>query len=101
MNGQNNLIESTNQLIKQYISSYKYYQSLAVHELDEQFEKDFRVQVYSSMFLKQTNKHACSLQIDRIINGVVRFIESYDIDSLIALFEFFNTKLFNNLDEVL
>lgn len=51
MNGQNNLIESTNQLIKQYISSYKYYQSLAINELDEHFEKDFRVQVELNIFL--------------------------------------------------
>ncbi|KAI6176823.1 hypothetical protein M3Y97_00840600 [Aphelenchoides bicaudatus] len=81
MNSQNALIAETNQLVKQYISSYKYYQSLAINELDEHFEKDFRI------------------QIDRIITGIVGYIEHYEIENLIAIWEFFNTKLFNNLDE--
>ncbi|KAI6201885.1 Zinc finger protein 36 C3H1 type-like 1 [Aphelenchoides besseyi] len=76
------IIEGTNELIKQYFQSYRYYNTLAGNDREEQYERDFRVQV------------------DRIVSGIVKFMETYDIDSLILIWEFFNTKLFNNMDEV-
>ncbi|KAI6215530.1 WD repeat-containing protein 91 [Aphelenchoides besseyi] len=75
------IIEGTNELIKQYFCSYRFYNTLAGNDREEQYERDFRVQV------------------DRIVSGIVKFMETYDIDSLISIWEFFNTKLFNNMDE--
>ncbi|KAI6220094.1 Suppressor of organelle fusion 1 [Aphelenchoides fujianensis] len=79
--GSAHIIESTNELIKQYLASYRFYNTLAAADRDEQFERDFRVQV------------------DRIVKGIAEFIDTFELDALMAIYEFFNTKLFNNLDE--
>ncbi|CAD5220661.1 unnamed protein product [Bursaphelenchus xylophilus] len=74
-------VESTKELIRQYFNNVKYFSQLVAKQKDQQFEVDFKVQV------------------ERIVSEIVKYIENYDIDSLNASWEFFNTHLFNNLTE--
>ncbi|CAD5214574.1 unnamed protein product [Bursaphelenchus okinawaensis] len=75
-------VESTKELIKQYFNNVKYFSQLAAKQKDQQLQVDTK------------------LQVERIVSEIVKYIDTYDIDSLNASWEYFSTHLFNNLTEM-